>query len=308
MNTIINQAFAGLKLQDPANADRVAELLDKFDLRWTVSKQQLFLPENVPTDFMAVVRDDNNLALTTCKDGYTPFQNSELAELVIRIGDKTGFKVHSGGSFNNGGRVYLQLETGNEIKGIGENKSKVVGYITGINGHDGTSSLKWGSISLTICCKNTFAMAQRSLQNTARHTASIRDRVNIAIRDIEVVTEQEKTLFDQFIRLSNIPVTKDNIAKVVKQITGVDLDKPKSEAEKLYSTYAVNRAGDLTLSISSEMQQKGETLWGLFSGVTHYSTHKMPAPKRENSRLESKYVGNGARIDNLAFESILKMA
>jgi light-regulated signal transduction histidine kinase (bacteriophytochrome) len=61
-------------------------------------------------------------------------------------------------------------------------------------------------------------------------------------------------------------------------------------------------------SIGSEMSVKGETLWGLFSGVTHYTSHVMPTPKRENARLESKYVGNGGNIDNDVYESIVKMA
>jgi len=305
---ILNSAFSGLTLQDPANADRVADLLDRFDLRWNVAKQPLFLPDGTETDFLAVVREDNSKALTTCKSGYTPYQNSELAELVIRIGDRTGFDIHSGGEFNGGGKVYLQLATGNNIQGIGENRSKVEGFITGINGHDGTTSLKWGSLSYTICCKNTFAAAKRDLKNTARHTASIHDKVDQALREIEIITAQEQTLFDQFIRLASAPVTKHNITKVVKEITGVDIDQRKTEAEKVHSAYAINRAGELTESIASEMAYKGQTLWGLFSGVTHYSTHKMPAPKRENARLESKYVGTGSEIDNKAFASILAMA
>lgn len=306
--SILNSAFSGLTLQDPANADRVADLLDRFNLRWNVSKQPLFLPDGTETDFLAVVREDNSRALTTCKSGYTPFQNSELAELVLRIGDRTGYGIHSGGEFNHGGKVYIQLATGNNIQGIGENRSKVEGFITGINGHDGTSSLKWGSLSYTICCKNTFAAAKRDLKNTARHTASIHDKVDQALREIELITAQEQTLFDQFIRLASVPVTKQNITKVVREITGVNIDQSKSEADKQYSSYAINRAGELASSIASEMAYKGDTLWGLFSGVTHYSTHKMPAPKRDNARLESKYVGTGSEIDNKAFATILEMA
>lgn len=307
-DNILEATFNGLKLSDSANADRVATMLDRFGLRWTVSKQNLFLPNGVETDFMAVVRDDNNKVFTTCKDGYVPYQNSELAELLLRVSEKTGYEIHSGGMFNGGGKVYLQLNTGNEIKGIGKNNTTVKGYVTGINGHDGTTSLKWGAVNFTICCKNTFAMAKGKLQNSARHTSSIHDRVEQSIIEINGVTMAEQTLFQQFIKLSEIPVTKNNIETIVKNITGVNLDMPRARAEELYSTYAVNRAGELTSSIASEMQSKGETLWGLFSGVTHYTSHVMPTPNRENARLESKYVGNGATIDNEAFASILKFA
>ena len=306
-NEVLNATFNGLTLNDPANAERVATMLDNYGLRWSVSKQSLLLPDGTDSGYKAIVRDDNSQVFTTCKDSYVPYQNSELAELLIRISDKTGYGVHSGGEFNGGGKVYLQLNTGNEIKHLGKNNTTVKGYVTGINGHDGSTSLKWGAVNFTICCRNTFAAASGKLQNSARHTSSIHDKVERSIREIEGVVMQEKLLFDQFIQLSNVKVTRENIAKVVKSVTGVDLLKPMVEAKNETSSRAINRATELANSISSEMYTKGETLWGLFSGVTHYTSHVMTAPKRENGRLESKYIGTGAEIDNNAFAEIMAM-
>ncbi len=308
-DSIISSAFSGLSsINHSENIELVSTILDRFGLRWSVSKQPLMLPDGTETPYMAVVRDDNNAVFTTCKEGYTPYQNSELAELLVRISDKTGYEIHSGGMFNGGGKVYIQLNTGNEIKGIGNNRTTVKGFVTGINGHDGTTSLKWGSVNFTICCQNTFAAAKGSLQNTARHTSAIHDRVETSIREIVSVTQVERSIFDTFIKLSEIPVTKDNIKAVVKSVTGVDVDTPRTKAEEIYSAYSVNRSGELLQSISSELLVKGETLWGLFSGVTHYTSHIMPTPKRDNARLESKYVGNGANIDNNVYEMVTKMA
>lgn len=298
---ILKSAFSGLQVADPKNTEAVADLLDKFNLRWDVEKQPLFLSDGTETPYLAVVRMDTLQTLQTCKDGYTPYQNSELAELLIRISEKTGYEIHSGGEFNGGGKVYLQLATGNEINGIGKNLTKVKGYVTGINGHDGTTSLKWGSVNITICCKNTFASAKKALQTSARHTASIKDRVEISLREIGVVAKQEQTIFDQFIKLSEIPVNGKNIAEVVKHVTGVDITKTDNDVSK----YAENRAKSLTESIATEIAQKGETLWGLFSGVTHYTSHVIPTPNRDNARLESKYIGSGATIDNEVLSLLL---
>lgn len=306
-DSILNSAFDGLKLNNTANADAVASLLDQFGLRWEVSKQPLLLPSGQETGFFGVVRGDNQKTFATCKEGYVPYQNSELGELLIRISEKTGYGIHNGGEFNGGGKVYLQLSTGNEIPMIGNDKTQVKGYVTGINGHDGTTSLKWGSTNITISCSNTFAAASKQLRNSARHTASIHGKVEESIVQIIGVTEQEKSIFDKFIRLSEIGVQKSNIIDVVKSITEVDISLAHSIAQDRYSSYALNRSQELLTSIGSEMKAKGETLWGLFSGVTHYTSHVLPVPKRDNARLESKYTGTGLDIDNKAFSLITSL-
>lgn len=303
---ILENLFNGVS--DPQNAWNVQELLDKFHLNWTVEKQPLYLPNQVTTEFNGVVRMDNKFCFTTCKDSFTPFQNSELAELLIRLSEKTGYKIHTGGMFNKGGKVFIQLESPNKIKNIGENRDSVNGYLTGINGHDGSTSLKWGETNITISCRNTFMSASKKVKNTARHTNGIHKQVESAINLVNGVIKEEKNLFDTFINLSEIPVKKQAIAKIVFDITGADINKKQSELQNEISTYCINRADELLKSISNEINQKGETLWGLFSGVTHYTSHKMPAPKRENGRLESIYTGSGYEINNNSLKSILEFA
>lgn len=286
----------------------INEMLDTYGLNWKVSKLPLFLPNQKETGFFGIVRDDTQNTFSTCKDGYEPFQNYQLGELLLRVCEKTGYELHSGGKFNDGGKVYLQLKTGNTIQGLGKNGTTVEGFVTGINSHDGTTSLKWGAVNFTICCRNTFAYAQKELKNSARHTQSIHAKVEQSIMSINGIIEQEKSLFEKFITLSEIPVKKANIGMIVNQITGVDMNMGIVDAKEKYSGYALNRSQELLGSISTEMKSKGETLWGLFSGVTHYTSHKMPIAKRDNARIESKYTGSALGIDNKALSSILELA
>lgn len=306
-NDILGQAFQGLKLQDNANAERVATLLDQFGLRWSVNKQPLYLADGTETPFLGIVREDTNKVFASCKDSYNPYQNSELAELLIRIADIGGYEIHTGGMFKDGAKVYVQLKSGNIIEGIGKNNDKVIGYTTGINSHDGSTSLKWGSTNITISCQNTFNAAGKELTNTLRHTNSLHNKVDMYLRQVGIAVNEEKSLFEKFIRLSGRPIDRNHIAKVVREVTGVDIFLGEDEAKDKYGAYNINRTDELLESISTEIEQKGETLWGLFSGVTKYTTHIMPVPKRENARLESKYVGNANRIDNRVFELITSL-
>lgn len=303
---LLGAAFDGVK--NAENADAVFSLLDRYGLNWTVSKQPLSLPDGIKTPFYGIVRDDKKTVFTTCKDSYKPFQNTELAEMLIRLSEKTGYEIHGGGLFNGGGKVFLQLESPNKIQGIGKNRTTVKGFVTGINSHDGTTSLKWGETNITICCKNTFNAAVHALKNSARHTESLQGKVEDAIRNVTGIVEQEKALFDQFIKLSEIPATRHNIASIVKGITGVDSTVSKAELEANYTTYAVNRSKELLTAIAQEIDQKGETLWGLFSGVTKYTSHVLPVPKRDNARLESIYTGSAHEINNNAFALVNKFA
>jgi phage/plasmid-like protein (TIGR03299 family) len=304
VNNILGQAFQGLKLQDNANAERVANLLDQFGLRWSVNKEPLFLADGTQTPFVGIVRDDTRQVFSTCKDSYNPYQNSELAELLIRIADIGGYEIHKGGMFKDGSKVYVQLKSGNVIDGIGKNRDKVIGYTTGINSHDGSTSLKWGSTNITISCQNTFNAASKELANSLRHTNNLHNKIDIYLREVGIAVVEEKSLFDKFIKLSEIPVVQKHITKVVREVTGVDILMNEVEAKDKFGTYNLNRTSELLECISLEMAQKGDTMWGLFSGVTNYTTHIMPVPKRENARLESKYVGNGGKIDNRVFDLI----
>ena len=301
-DSLINGLFGNVS--ETVNADAVNTMLDKYGLNWRVEKTPLVLPSGVDTGFFGIVRTDTQKTFSTCKDSYVPFQNSELAEMLHRIADKTGYKIHSGGAFNGGGKVYLQLESPNKLQGIGQNNTTVNGYLTGLNSHDGTTSLKWGEVNFTVCCRNTFAAAVRTLQNKARHTNSIHDKVEAVIADLTGVVLQEKSLFDKFIKLSEVPATRTNIAQVVKDITEVDILLTKDELKKNFSTYSLNRMEELLQAISKEMASKGQTLWGLFSGVTNYTSHTIPVPKRDNARLESIYTGTAYDINNRAFNAL----
>jgi len=297
---LLNSVFANV--QKPENAAPVDEMLDRYALNWSVKKTPLLLPSGADSGFFGIVREDTQKTFTTCKDSYIPFQNSELAEMLIRISEKTGYGLHSGGSFNGGGKVFLQLESPNKIANIGENRDKVNGYLTGLNSHDGSTSLKWGETNITISCRNTFMAAVRALKQTARHTASIHARVEDAIKTLTGVVTEEKNLFERFIKLSSEPVTRGHIASIVKDITEIDVLNESNNKEA--STYARNRATELLTAINSEMNQKGQTLWGLFSGVTKYTSHIMPTPDRDNARLESIYTGTGFAINNAAFAKL----
>jgi hypothetical protein len=99
--------------------------------------------------------------------------------------------------------------------------------------------------------------------------------------------------------MATIKAEKSDVKRVVAAMTSVDLSLSPKAAEEKYSTRLMNQTQDLVTSITKEMSYKGDTLWGLFSGVTHYTTHKAG---REGTREVSKLMGTLQRKDQQILE------
>lgn len=280
--------------------DATKDLLSRFGLNWTVSKQPLTLPSGKPTGFFGIVRDDVEHTFATAREGYEVFQNAELLELVNTSAGKLGLSIDRGGLFKKGGLVYLQLESGS-VKGIGKNNDTIKKYISAMNSHDGSMSLKWGTTNITISCSNTFWRACGQMQNSVKHTIAMRNRIEETTKQILGVLDAEKSLYDTLYKFADAPATKQNIVDVNKMVLGVDIMGKTDDM----TTYQINRLRDLSNAITSEMNEKGETLFGLFNGVTKYTTHMMTGG--ELARQQSKAIGSGYRFDNAVFNNFAEI-
>lgn len=280
---------------------KTSELLDKFDLNWQVNKVPLITLDGDETDYFGTQRADTKQVFSTCKDSYQVFQNYELANMITEVAGQFDMEVARGGHFKNGARVYLQIHTG-DLKGIGENNDTVKKYMTAINSHDGSSSIAFGMSNLTVSCDNMFHKVTRQADMTKiRHSASMRENVDLLMMEFENIREQEKKMYENFQHMAERGVTTPMINNVIATVTGVDLRKQQSEIVDLYSTYQINNAAKLQERITEEMSYKGTTVWGLFSGVTSYTSKDMRVPNRDNGRLESKYTGGALKADNKVY-------
>jgi len=285
--------------------ERIVEMLEQFGLFWNVNKVKLLTPDEEPTSFYGTQREDTRCVFATVKEGYKVLQNWELAEMVTEVAGNFDMKVAKGGMFDGGAKVYLQVHSG-DINGLGENNDTIKKYITALNSHDGSRSVGFGKTNVTISCQNTFHQAYRQVENKFRHSASMRDRIDAMMRDFEKLQVEEKSLYDTFFKLASEQATPEHIKDVVKMSTGIDLNLTQEQASANHSTYQINQAKQLTGRITEEMSYKGQTLWGLFSGVTKYTNRDIRVANRENATLESKFLGTAGKIDNNAMSYVAK--
>lgn len=256
----------------------MSNILESANLNWAVRSEKLVTAvSNIETESIAIVRDDTNQILGVHGKGYHPLQNSEMMEILDRISGKMDLPLHKGGYFGDGQKTYIQLKTKDQAVGT----DLVKGYLTCVNSYDGSTSLAFGHSNLTISCQNTFFANYREMANKVRHTQKMHDRIDVICMQIEDVLRAEDKIFNQIKKMSEIDIDPKVREMVLSRM--LDLNKEERLADiTTLSTRKKNILSDLEVNILGEIQDKGGNLWGLFSGITKYTTHGLKGDSNEN--------------------------
>jgi phage/plasmid-like protein (TIGR03299 family) len=274
--------------------DRINEVLNQTGLNWTVREEEVQTASGIIiSDKKALVRDDNNRVLSIHGKGYQPYQNHQLIELLDKVSQQVGLPIHRGGSFGDGEKVFIQLKSNDFRLG----NDKLEGYITGVNSFDGSTSLAFGPSNITISCMNTFFAAFRNLETKIRHTKNMSMRIDDICRSLEYVLHEEKELFQNIQKLSDIRIGEKDQDWVSRILFDIEKDVDLNKVDSL-SSVTRNKLSRFEIDLNGELQGKGDNLWGLFSGVTKWTTHSMnrgDSTKNEENKMFSTY-GNRERL------------
>lgn len=279
----------------------VEKFLTETNLNWRVNSEPIQTESGlIINGYNALIREDTNDVLSVRTDSYFPYQNQELMELLFQVSNQTGLQVHKGGFFGKGEKVFIQLKS-NDLR-LGSDR--IEGYLTGINSFDGSTSLAFGPSNLTISCQNKFFAAFKELDTKVRHTKNMVIRVDEICRSLEMVLVEEQKVFDNIVRLSETrfdDVVKDRITKHLFNIKKeVDLNDVDSISGKTRNSLA-----RFHMDLDGELRDKGDNLWGLFSGVTFYSTHSMTKDKERNTK--NKMFGVYGKREKEIFADLVEL-
>ena len=258
---------------------KVFEILEKTNLNWSVRKEDLITASGLQTPNAGVFRNDTNEWLGTVSKKYTPYQNDDLITTIVEASSYIGLNIEKGGTINNGKKVYVQLSLPDEYIG----NSSVKRYITGLNSHNGLSSIAFGSTNTVMACQNTFLKVYSELQKF-RHTSTASEKVKAAVMEMKNTIMQDNNLMETFKLMSSIDLKDEAISNVMLNCFGVDLDSNQSKV----SSRKVKTIETISKSIETEIQLEGKTLWGLFNGITRFTNHHATTPEKSND-----YIMNG---------------
>jgi hypothetical protein len=272
--------------------ERIKNLLDQTNLNWNVRTESIQTESGITIqDKIALVREDTNDIVGVHSDGYRPFQNQELFELLDKVSNMTGLELTKGGLFKEGRRVYVQMKSADLRLG----NDLIKGYLTGINSFDGSTSLAFGPSNVTISCMNSFFAAFKQLNTKVRHTKNMVIRIDEICKGLEGVLAQEQVMFGDITRMSETRF--DDVIKesVTRQLFGIKPEVDLYDNDAI-STNLRNKMSRFYIDLNGELQQKGDNMWGLFSGVTKYTTHSLSKSDNTEAKMFDVYGDREKKI------------
>ena len=277
------------KIMDLRN-EKVFDTLYETDTCWTVTKEPLSTDDGKQTGSYGLFRSDNKAWLSTVGERYVPMQNDELAEIMVRIQMKFGgdIKGNAMGKVK-GQKVYYQLS----LDDYNINGDTLKRHITCLNSHNGSHAIGFGSTNTVISCANTFHMAMKDLSKF-RHTMSASERLRVAVDEFEKALILDDNLMLTYKAMNRATVDQTIIEAVMNKVFKVDMNSKVSDN----STRKKNQIEGFGKALSHEFEAKGNTLWGLFNGVTYYTNHI------EDKGIDNLMTGSGYKKNLMAFKAI----
>ena len=278
------------------------QILEQNGLNWNVVKKPLMYAGECTlgannglhhTPFYGIVREDTGEVFTTVSEAYEPTQNHTIIETMREIAEDNELDIVKAIPLNGGRKIVVQMKRPDNINVIGGETTEE--YIYAINGHDGSSSLKFGFMNKVIFCQNQFAWLSGNAFSGYRHTKSIQNKVK-ELPNIINFTDQYDKIADlkDFAEQSASPSL---IIDLVNYLFNTDrLAKDEDISSRKY-----NMIHDITTCIDAEMNRISHTKWGVFNGVTKYTTHQKSTPKRQYGKQESILTGSCNKMNEKAF-------
>jgi Domain of unknown function (DUF932) len=261
-------------------------------LDWTINTYptQIITPNGNITNksHLALLRDDlkhpHNILGYVSPD-YEVVQNQKLFDLSQPLIDNSIGYISNQGYLQYGKKVFLQIHLYEKFRLLDHEHSN---FLTVLNSHNGSSSLKIGVGNIRIICENTFTQAAKALDSSYRHNVGINDQLDLQAV-LQYVADTNNDYSTQVISLQKLSLKSSQCEKIIKHVFG-DSDKVYNNIVNLYR----NGKGNA-----------GKTAYDLLSATTDYVSHYQK--KNEISSMINPLIGSGANQSQKMMDVLLQL-
>ena len=255
----------------------------------------------VPTGWYTPVRDDKKelgsiITGRSFSDQYHPIQHADAFNVIGDIVEFADITFENVGSWGNGAGVYAQISIGDSMD-IGHSGDKVGRWLSVVNSHDGSSSLKILVTPYRFWCQNQIARAVRDARANNRiisihHSSTGQQR----LREIASAISEAKIEFrhseEAYMRLADRMVDLDEVRECMARcypipiVNGEISEKSRMRWERRVTGLIemFNRADDGHL--------ERMTGWNLYNSIQGMYQHSV---KRTAAYEKSLIMGSIAK-------------
>jgi len=259
------------------------------DLNWEVSKEGIYIPgapASDTSDYKAIVRSDNNELLSVKKKSYCPPSIAEFKDRTQEIVDITGFNLAGFEEYNGGRTVLGFLENTSDTFEVAGHKMK--NYMVIGNSYNGATSFFVGTSDVYMRCTNQFSRLLKAMK--VRNSKNSKARRDTLMKEIEVYYNGSNELYTMYNEFGDRVVSNDLKEEIALSVLGLNKDEIGTNMQTKLDTLMAN--------INSECNELGDNLWGVFNGVTWYTTHEMT----QKNDVSGNIFGKKSMINNQAFK------
>lgn len=302
----------GVVLDNPPTSE---EAILSAGLDWDVGLFPLNVDlngEKIPVDGYATMRLDKtygNIPLGVVGSRYTPLQNREAFipfDALVKDGIAT---YETAGSLRNGKKVWILAKVGAPLE-IGDN-DKVEQYVLLSNSHDGSSTVIGKITPVRVVCANTLSAALHTKANfqnqfSIRHTKSVKDRTDSAMKMLETVQQAYDKLGKVWSKMAEIHMPEEEQLEYIMEVFP---NKEDSKNEKRLQSKRVEVIQLLSSGAGASLDSAMGTLWGSYNAVTEYITHSVSTRKNSSidTHLDNLWFGRHQDTLEAAFDAATRM-
>jgi hypothetical protein len=129
----------------------------------------------------------------------------------------------------------------------------------------------------------------------------MRPRIEEILRKIDVLLQEEQNGFAEIQKMGNTRMTPEVRELITRLMFDIDHEERLDSPD--LSTNKKNKLVRFNYDLGIELAQKGSNLWGLFSGVTRYTTHSM----KRGDNSESKMFGRTGVIERDIYKELVEL-
>ena len=250
------------------------------NLNWDVQEKAIHCDNIIVSNKKALVRTDNQKVLAVLSNAYKLFSNNDLKDLCREFERNTHYRLNRFVELGGGKKVLAFLEN-IDLQSI--NGTPVKEFLVIGNSFDGSSALFIGYNSHMIRCENQFTDATRIV--SSKH---LKGRIDddFAIKEILAQFQRQKiATLRKFEKMEQTKVSDREINRLIKLLLGETNQEQMRPKEQR-----------LRASIRREMAHFGNNAWGLFNGVTHYTSNVI----NNGNNTFGNVSGSSQRMNNQA--------